>query len=37
MVYKYNEINIKIINDGFNVVNVYNDASSNFDYVVVNL
>lgn len=37
MVYKYNEINRKIINDGFNVVNVYNDASSNFDYVVVNL
>lgn len=37
MIYKYEDGNKKSINDGFNVVNVYNDKTSNFDYTVVNL
>lgn len=37
MIYMYNENNKRIINDGFNVVDVYNDKSSNIDYVVINL
>jgi len=37
MIYKYNEKNKRIINDEFNVVDVYNEKFSNIDYVVVNL
>ena len=37
MIYKYNEDNKRIINEGFNVVDVYNEKGSNIDYVVVSL
>ena len=37
MVYKYDEMNKRIINSGFDVVDVYSEKSSNIDYVVVNL
>lgn len=37
MIYKYNENNKRIINDEASVVDVYNEKSSNIDYVVVNL
>ncbi len=37
MIYKYDERNKRIINDGFNVVDIYNEKFSNIDYVVVNL
>ena len=37
MLYQYDERNKRVINDGFNVVDIYKDKSSNMDYVIVNL
>lgn len=37
MIFKYSEKNKRIINEGFNVVNVYQEPFSKMDYVVVNL
>ena len=36
MIYKYDERNKRVINDGFSVVDIYNEKNSNMDYVVVN-
>lgn len=36
MVYKYDEKNKRVINEGFNVIDIYTD-SSEIDYVVINL
>ena len=37
MIYKYDEINKRIINEEFNVIDVYKEQSLKMDYVVVNL
>lgn len=37
MIYKYDEVNKRVINDGFNVVDIYVNESTKLDYVIVNL
>ena len=37
MIYKYNESNKKIVSDRLNIINVFNNEFSDFDYVVANL
>ena len=37
MIYKYDEGNKTVINDGFNVVEIYKDTHLNMNYVIVDL
>ena len=37
MIYKYDENNKKIIRDGFNVVNIFNEKESKISYSILNL
>lgn len=37
MLYQYDEKNMRVINDSFNVVDIYKDKFLNMDYVIVNL
>lgn len=37
MIYKYDEKNKRIINENFNVIDIYKDSLSKMDFVVINL